>query len=356
MIKVAQPMIGEEEEAAVLRVLRSGMLAQGPEVAAFESEFSAALGNIECVAVNSGTSALVIGLMANGVGPGDEVIVPAFTFAASANSIALVGATPVFVDVEPDTFVMSADSVNAAISPRTVGIMPVHLYGQAANMSEIQHLADQNGLLVFEDSAQAHLSTWNHQQVGTFGAFGAFSFYPTKNMSAGEGGMITTKDPEVARKSRLLRNQGMEKRYANEIPGFNNRMTDIHAAIGRVQLRKLPGWTRDRQYNAAYLSQGLKGIVKTPYVAEDATHVFHQYTIRVEDRARFQSELTNYGVGSGIYYPIPVNRLPAFNESVELPNSSFLAETVLSLPVHPGLSRGNLDSIIEAVSIVAGSK
>ncbi|HQE47719.1 MAG TPA: DegT/DnrJ/EryC1/StrS aminotransferase family protein, partial [Rhodoglobus sp.] len=247
MIPAARPEIGDEERAAVDRVMRSGMLAQGPEVAAFESEFSAIVNGMHSIAVNSGTSALHMAFLAAGVGAGDEVIVPSFSFAATANSVALAGATPVFVDIELDHFNAAPAAIEAAITPRTKAIMPVHLYGHPADLVAIKAIADKHGLLLFEDAAQAHAASVDGVPVGAWGIAASFSFYPTKNMTSGEGGMITTPSEEVARMSRVLRNQGMERRYENEVVGFNTRMTDIHAAIGRVQLTKLAGWTAKRQ-------------------------------------------------------------------------------------------------------------
>ena len=246
-IPPARPLIGEEEIGAVAAVMRTGLIAQGPQVAAFEEEFCAALvPGVQAVAVNSGTSALHLGLLAAGIGPGDEVIVPSFTFAATANSVAITGATPVFADIDPLTFTLSPAAVEAAITPRTRAIMPVHLYGHPAPMDALQSIADAHGLMVFEDAAQAHGASLHGRAVGSFGAFAAFSFYPTKNMTSGEGGMVTSSEPEIIRGVKLARNQGMETRYANEIVGLNNRMTDIHAAIGRVQLTKVGAWTRAR--------------------------------------------------------------------------------------------------------------
>src|SRR5665647_3427648 len=321
MIPAARPLIGDEERAAVDRVLRSGMIAQGPEVAAFESEFAAELvGGRTCVAVSSGTAGLHLGLLAAGVGPGDEVVVPSFTFAATANSVALAGATPVFADIDPDTFCLDARSVEAALTPRTVGIMPVHLYGHPADMTELRAVADRAGVQLFEDAAQAHGATWQGEPVGSFGAFAMFSLYPTKNMTSGEGGMVSAATPEIARMLRLLRNQGMERRYENEVVGFNARMTDVHAAIGRVQLGKLPAWTAQRRANAEFLSANLEG-VGVPGVADGATHVWHQYTIRVGvDRDGFAAALAaEHGVGSGVYYPIPNHELPSFAREQDLP-------------------------------------
>ena len=353
MIPAAAPFLGPDERAAVDRVILSGMVAQGPEVAAFESEFSPVAGGVECVAVNSGTAALHLGLLAAGVGPGDEVIVPSFTFAATGNSVALTGATPVFADIEADSFCLDPAAVRAAIGPRTVGIMPVHLYGHPAAMTEINQLAADHGLAVFEDAAQAHAASLEGRPVGSFGTFAAFSFYPTKNMTSGEGGMVTTADPALARKVRLLRNQGMERRYENEVIGFNARMTDLHAAIGRVQLGRLAEWTAQRQANARVLDDGLEGVV-TPPVAPGAVHVYHQYTIRVAgDRDAFVAALAEHGVGSGVYYPTPTHRLPSFGLSLDLPETERAAAEVISLPVHPRLSSDDLSRIVEAVNTVA---
>jgi dTDP-4-amino-4,6-dideoxygalactose transaminase len=347
-------MIGDEERQAVDRVLRSGMVAQGPEVLAFEQEFSALVEGRHCVAVNSGTSALHLGMLAAGIGPGDEVIVPSFTFAATANSVALTGATPVFADIEPDHFCLSPDAVAAAVTARTAAVMPVHLYGHPAVMAGLGAVAEARGLAVFEDAAQAHAASLHGTPAGAFGRAAAFSFYPTKNMTSGEGGMVTTDDSDVAHKVRLLRNQGMEKRYENELVGFNTRMTDLHAAIGRVQLRNLAGWTKQRQSNAAFLDEHLSGVV-TPPVADGAEHVYHQYTIRVpgHDRDEFVAELARRGVGSGVYYPIPNHRLPSFALTLDLPETERAAREVLSLPVHPALSQDELDRVVTAVNAVA---
>jgi len=356
MIPAAKPEIGAEERAAVERVMLSGMLAQGPEVAAFESEFSAIVDGRHSVAVNSGTSALHMAFVAAGIGAGDEVIVPSFSFAATANAVGLAGATPVFVDIELDHFNMDPAAVEAAITPRTRAIMPVHLYGHPADLVALSAIAEKHGLLLFEDAAQAHAASVNGKPVGAWGIAGSFSFYPTKNMTSGEGGMITTASDDLARMSRVLRNQGMERRYENEVIGFNTRMTDIHAAIGRVQLTKLAGWTAKRQENAAFFSANLQGVV-TPPTADGAVHVFHQYTIRVvdQDRDAVAEELGKRGIGTGVYYPTPIHRLPSFRLDVDLPTTELATTQVLSLPVYPSLSQGELDSIVEAVNAVAAA-
>jgi perosamine synthetase len=356
VIPAAKPIIGDEERAAVDRVMRSGMVAHGPEVAAFEEEFSAALaGGRQCVAVNSGTSGLHLGLLGAGIGPGDEVIVPSFTFAATANSVALTGATPVFADIEPDSFCLDPAAVEAAVTERTKAIMPVHLYGHPADMTGLAAVAQRHGLVLFEDAAQAHGATFDGRPVGTFGVFGMFSLYPTKNMTSGEGGMVSC-DEDVAHRIRLLRNQGMAKQYANELVGFNNRMTDIHAAIGRVQLTKLPGWTEDRRRNAAFLDAHLENVVVPP-VREGSTHVYHQYTIRVAGRDAFADRLAERGVGSAIYYPVPVHRQKPFIAlgygDNRFPVTERLTHQVLSIPVHPSLTDDEVATVIGAVNETA---
>ena len=356
MISAAKPIIGDDERQAVERVLKSGMLAQGPEVSAFEEEFSKYVSGYRCVAVNSGTSALHMALVAADIKAGDEVIVPSFTFAATANSVALTGATPVFVDIDPRTFNIDPAAIESAITPKTKAIQPVHLYGQPAQMDKILEIANKHNLLILEDAAQAHLATFNGQYVGSFGIAGTFSFYPTKNMTSGEGGMISCATDEFARICKLLRNQGMEKRYENEVVGFNTRMTDIHAAIGRVQLAKVEEWTKIRQQNANFLDENLSGVV-TPYVIPNAVHVYHQYTIRVNghNRDKFAEEMTKLGVGNGVYYPIPVHQLPSFNLKFDLPNTTAACKEVISIPVHPSLTQSELETVVEVINSIANA-
>lgn len=358
MIQVAKPSIGFRERRAVSRVLRSGSLAQGPEVEAFEGEFSdVVVDGRPLVAVNSGTSGQHLGLLAAGIGPGDEVIVPSFTFAATANSVALTGAKPVFCDINLETFCLDTAMAEELITDKTRGIMPVHLFGHPADMTALLRLAERAGLAVFEDAAQAHGAEVLGRRVGTFGLFAMFSLYPTKNMTSGEGGMVACATEEVARTIRLLRNQGMEKQYNNEVIGYNNRMTDIHAAIGRVQLKKLRGWTEQRRRNARLLSTQLRGVA-LPIEQAGFRHVYHQYTVRVEDdRDGFAKALREeHGVGCGVYYPIPSHRLKSlskFSRGTSLPNTDIAANQVLSLPVHPLLSNRELDKIVNAVNLVA---
>jgi dTDP-4-amino-4,6-dideoxygalactose transaminase len=353
-IHLNRPSIGFRERAAVNRVLRSGNLAQGKAVAEFENSFSKFVSGSACVALNSGTSALHLGLLALGIGPGDEVIVPTFTFAATANAAAITGAKPVFVDIEQDYFSIDVKRVEEAITSKTKAVVAVHLYGHPSELDKLTEICQKHGLLLVEDAAQAHLAEYEGKAVGSIGDVGAFSFYPTKNMTTGEGGMATTNNKETERKLRLLRNQGMEIRYQNEIPGFNNRMTELAAAIGLVQLKQIENWTLKRQANAAFLDSALEGVIVPP-VSPKARHVYHQYTIRLvdQDRDRFASELKRLGVDSDVYYPAPVHTLPAYNLSLDTPVANAVAKTCLSIPVHQNLKTSNLQKIAEVVNKVA---
>lgn len=370
-IPAARPLIGAEERAAVDAVLAGGMVVQGPQVAAFEEEFSArVVGGAHCVAVNSGTSAQHLAALASGAGADREaeVIVPSFTFAATANSVAITGARPVFADIDPVTFTLDPASVEAAVTERTIAIEVVHLYGLPANMPEILDIARRHGLAVWEDCAQAHAAAIDDEPVGTFGAWGSFSFYPTKNMTSLEGGMVSTADAGLARRVRLLRNQGMERQYANEVVGLNNRMTDVAAAVGRVQLTRLAGWTAARRANAAALDAGLAGApgVVTPHVPPGYTHVYHQYTIRLEGASAAERDEVarvlreQWRIGTGVYYPIPNHRLPSlapYAPGLDLPGTEKAARECLSLPVHPSLSEADLERIVRAVgaAVTAGA-
>ena len=370
-IPAARPLIGAEERAAVDAVLAGGMVVQGPQVAAFEEEFSArVVGGAHCVAVNSGTSAQHLAALASGAGADREaeVIVPSFTFAATANSVAITGARPVFADIDPVTFTLDPASVEAAVTERTIAIEVVHLYGLPADMPKILDIARRHGLAVWEDCAQAHAAAIGDEPVGAFGAWGSFSFYPTKNMTSLEGGMVSTADAELARRVRLLRNQGMERQYANEVVGLNNRMTDVAAAVGRVQLTRLAGWTAARRANAAALDAGLAdapGVV-TPHVPQGYTHVYHQYTIRLEGASAAERDEVarvlreQWRIGTGVYYPIPNHRLPSlapYAPGLDLPGTEKAARECLSLPVHPSLSEADLERIVRAVgaAVTAGA-
>jgi perosamine synthetase len=345
-IPIAKPEISISEILNVVKVMRSGNLAQGPEVKKFEDSFSKYLNDQPVVAVNSGTSALHLSLLSLGITTGDEVLVPSFSFAASANAIALTGATPIFVDINHQTYNIDSTQLKEKITKQTRAILVVHLYGLPADMEEIMKIAKTNNLLVIEDSAQAHLAKVNGKPVGTFGDAAAFSFYPTKNMTTGEGGIATFKSEDHARTARLLRNQGMEKRYYNEIVGFNLRMTDIAASIGLAQLNKIEKWTDARRENAAYFNSNLNNVV-TPHVPGGFSHSYHQYTIRVKDNQRnlLQEHLEIQGIGSSIYYPTLINELPAYNQYVELPESKKATEELLSIPIYPQLRKKSLEKI-----------
>lgn len=354
MIPLSRPLIGAEEQAAVARVLGSGQLASGPEVAAFEAEFAAFVGVPHAVAVSNGTTAIWLTLWASGIGPGDEVIVPSFTFAATAGAVLQVGARPVYADIDPASYCISADTVRPHIGPRTAGVIVVHLYGHPAPMDELSALCRQHRILLVEDAAQAHGARWKGAHVGGIGAAGTFSFYPTKNMTTGEGGMITTCDGELAAQARLLRNHGMDAPYHHQRLGTNVRMTDVAAAIGRVQLSRLPEWVRRRAANAAFLSERLAGVVATPQVHPDALHSFHQYTVRCADRARLLAALEAAGVGRGIYYPAGCHRQPAFADSgADLPETERACGEVVSLPVRPDLTLEELAAV--AAAVIAGA-
>ncbi len=354
MIPIARPQIGDEEIEAVTEVLKSGILAQGPRVQAFEEAFAQICGVKYAIATSSGTTALHIALLAHGIGPGDEVITSPFTFIASANSAVYVGARPVFVDIDPRTFNIDLERIEAAITLRTKAILVVHLYGLPCDMAPIMAIAEKHGVIVIEDACQAHGAEYRGRKVGSFGT-GVFSFYPTKNITSGEGGMITTDDPALAERCRMIRNHGMRKRYFHEELGFNFRMTDVHAAIGLAQLPKLEQFNRIRQANARFFNEHLRGVV-VPTVPADRTHVFHQYTIRVPNGKRdaLRAYLQERGIGTEIYYPIPVHRQRLYVEelgyTVSLPEAERAAEEVLSLPVHPGLTLSDLEKIVAAVN------
>jgi dTDP-4-amino-4,6-dideoxygalactose transaminase len=349
-IPIAKPYIGRKEKRAVLKVLKSSSLAQGPEVELFEKEFSNMVNGRYCIAVNSGTSALHLSLLAAKIGPGDEVIIPSFTFAATANAVKLCGATPIFADID-ENFCIDINHVKKLINKKTKAIMPVHLYGHPANIIELKSICNNKNILIIEDAAQAHGASLNNISVGTMGDIACFSFYPTKNMTSGEGGMIVTNSESIYKYARLLRNQGMEKKYQNEIVGFNNRMTDIHASIGRVQLQRLKSWNNKRISNAEFLSKNLKNVI-VPKVALGAKHVYHQYTILVEKEKRdfIVEKLNEMGIGCGIYYPIPCHKLPSFNENIYLPNTENISQRCISLPVHPFLSKLDLKKIVNCIN------
>ena len=355
-VPIAKPIIGDEEIENVVEVLKSGMIAQGPKVEEFEERFAEWVGAEYGIAVNSGTAALHVALLSCGIGEGDEVITTPFTFIASGNSILYTGAKPVFADIDLKTYTINPDSIEDLITENTKAILPVQLYGQSADMEKINDIAEKYGLTVIEDAAQAHGATCNGEKVGSIGDMACFSFYPTKNMTTSEGGIITTNDDELAENARVFRAHGASVRYHHDEIGYNFRMTDISAAIGLAQLDKIDEFNDKRIANAAYLNEGLKDVdgVITPYCADGSKHVYHQYTIRVEkgDRDEWVDLINDCGVGTGIHYPIPLYNQPVYRSlGIEgnCPNAELAADNVISLPVHPSLTKEDLDLVIEAV-------
>jgi perosamine synthetase len=359
MISMAKPLMGEEEKQAVWEVLESGIIAQGPRVKAFEEAFAAMCETRFAIATSSGTTALHVALLAHQIGPGDEVITSPFTFIASANSVVYVGARPVFVDIDPRTFNLDVNQIEAAITPRTKAILPVHLFGLSCNMEAIMELAGKYNLAVIEDACQSHGATFKGRKVGSFGT-GTFSLYPTKNITSAEGGMITTNEPAIDEACRVIRNHGMRVRYYHDELGYNFRMTDVHAAIGLAQIGKLEKFNARRRQNAAFYDQNLKGVI-TPYVPEGYGHVYHQYTVRVPDGKRdaLREYLKRMEIGSEVYYPVPIYRQKFYvNElgyHMELPETEKAAAEVLSLPVHPALTQSDLEAVVLAVNTFMGA-
>lgn len=354
MIPIAKPLIGDEEKKAVLDVLGSGVIAQGKRVDEFEKAFAAYCGVKYAVASSNGTTALHLALMAAGIKEGDEVITTPFSFIATANAILFCGAKPVFADIDEKTFNIDPESVKKKITRRTKAIEPVHLFGQPCDMKALMEIAEDKKLTVIEDACQAHGAETGGKKVGSIGKAGAFSFYPTKNMTTSEGGMITTDDERVTEMARIYRNHGQVERYKHSYIGYNFRMTDIQAAIGIEQLKKLEGFTKKRIENAAYLDEklaGVKGLV-TPYVAKGVRHVYHQYTIMVDKRDEVVKKLNESGVGTGVYYPICINEqvfYKGLKYKADTPVASEAAKRVVSLPIHPGIGKEELDFIAEKV-------
>lgn len=366
MIPITVVEFGSQEEQLVLEVLRSGRIAQGPLVARFEEEFAALTGVSHAVAVNNGTTSLVASLHALGLGPGDEVITTPFTFAATLNAILETGATARFADISEEDFAIDVDAISALIGPRTRAIMPVHLFGQMADMERISALAAAHGLHIVEDAAQAHGASQNGRRAGSFGV-GSFSFYATKNLTTGEGGMITTDDGDLAARLRIMRNQGMRARYEYVMQGHNYRLTDLQAALVLPQLARYEQTITQRARNAAALSAGLAGVTGliVPRELPGRQHVWHQYTVRITPDARvsrdeFVDSLTAAGIGSGAYYPRLVFDYEAYRNRDDVvvqptPVAARIAEQVVSLPVHNHLSEADLDTIVSTVRATLGA-
>jgi dTDP-4-amino-4,6-dideoxygalactose transaminase len=360
-LKAQYQSIKAEVNEAIQGVLESCQFTLGSEVATFEEEFAAYCGAKLGMGVNSGTSALHLALLAADVGPGDEVITVPFTFVATVSAIHYAGATPVFVDIDPRTFNMDPGAVEAAITSRTRAILPVHLHGQTAEMEPILAIARKHGLLVIEDAAQAHGAEYRGQRAGSLGDMACFSFYPGKNLGAyGEGGMVVTDNPDYARKIRMLRDWGAEKRYHHELKGFNYRLEGIQGAVLRVKLQHLEKWTEARRAAAARYDKLLEGSgVPTPTALPHNRHVYHVYAIRTAKRHAWQEALQARGVATGIHYPIPVHLLPAFSdlgyERGDFPHAERAAAEVLSLPMFAELTPSQSETVANAVRELAAA-
>jgi len=363
MIPIARPILGEEEIAAVKEVLESGHLVQGPKVKAFEEAFAAYLGRKHAVAASNGTTALHLALLAHGVHGGQEVLIPPLTFFATASTVLMAGATPVFVDVDKASYNMDPGKVKGAITRRTAAVLPVHLYGQTADMDPILEAAKDHDIPVIEDAAQAHGAEYKGKKAGNLGTTACFSFYATKNMTTGEGGMVVTDDDEVAEKARLLRAHGEASKYEHVMLGYNYRMTEMAAAIGLVQLRRLEGWVRRRRENAKALTKGLSEIegLVPPAEGNWMVHAYYQYIVRAEPAFRLSrdeivAELAEEGVGCRASYPGPLYAQKALRDRKvrgKCPVAEQVVGGLFELPVHPGVSAKDVGTILEAVEGLA---
>jgi len=360
MIPISKPYIGPEEMDAVMEVMKSGMIAQGPKVRQFEESIANYCRAKHAIAVNSGTAALHASLYAAGIGPGDEVITVPFTFAATANSVIMQNAKPIFCDIEEKTFNIDPGQVEKHITKKTKAILPVDLYGQAYDVDAIREIAAKHSLKIIEDACQAIGAEYRGRRAGTFGDIGAFSFYATKNIATAEGGMIVTDNAEYAEQARRFRHHGQSEqtRYEYFDLGYNYRMTDIQAAIGIEQLKRLEDWVKKRIGNARFLTEKLSKIegIIPPAVKPQCRHVFHQYTIRIKgfklSRDEVTSSLKQKGIGTGVYYPKPLHMHPfyakmGYKEGM-FPVSEKASREVVSLPVHASLSQDDLSAIAAA--------
>jgi dTDP-4-amino-4,6-dideoxygalactose transaminase len=360
-LKAQYVSIKTEVNAAIQGVLDSCQFTLGSEVAAFEEEFAAYSRAKFGIGVNTGTSALHLALLAADIGPGDEVITVPFTFVATVSAIHYTGATPVFVDIDPKTFTMDVNAIEAAITKKTKAILPVHLYGQTADMDPILAIAKRHGLVVIEDACQAHGAEYKGRRAGSIGDMGCFSFYPGKNLGAyGEGGMVTTSNPEYTRTIRMLRDWGAEKKYHHVLKGYNFRLEGIQGAVLRVKLRHLERWTEARRTAAGHYNRLLAGSgVPTPAALPDGRHVYHVYAIRTRERQEWQQALQSQGIQTGIHYPIPVHMLPAFAdlgyEAGQFPHSEQAANEVLSLPMFPEITQTQCEVVGNAVCQLAST-
>jgi perosamine synthetase len=360
-IPVARPAIGQDEISAVTAVLESGMLASGERVAEFERNFADYCGSTHAVAINNGTAALHVALLAADIGQGDEVIVPSFTFFATASAVSMTGAKPVFVDVHERTYNIDPVQVENAVTPRTKAVIGVHLFGQPFDVTGVGQVCESHNLTLIEDAAQAQGAISYGQRAGAMGHMGCFSFYATKNMTTGEGGMVTTSEKAFNERLRLLINHGQSEKYLHTRIGYNYRLTDVAAAIGLVQLKKLEKFNMRRRKNAEYFDShiSVKGLL-TPEVAQGTHHVYHQYVVRLTDefpmkRPDFIEYLKAKGIGTAVHYPIPLHHQPVYaraNEPDSCPVSTHLAGSVLSIPVHPLLDQKELAYICDTINRV----
>jgi dTDP-4-amino-4,6-dideoxygalactose transaminase len=362
-INISEPFIENEEIEHISKVIYSGILAQGSNLKEFEEKFAKYIGTRFAVATSNGTTALHTALLSSGITQGDEVITTPFSFIASANSVLYVGAKPVFADINYEDFNINPKLISEKVNGKTKAILIVNLFGCPCELNEIIDICVKYNLLLIEDSCQAHGAEYKNKKVGSFGAAGCFSFYPTKNITTGEGGIITTNDKKIADLARLLINHGSRERYNHEILGYNFRMSEIEAAMGIEQLKKIDSFNKKRQENAEYLSEGLKNIkgIKTPKMPKDKVHVFNQHTIRIMDSCSFTreeltAELNKENIGWGIYYPIPIHKQKLYlnlGYKEYLPIAEETSRQVLSLPVHPRLSINDLDRIINVFKIIS---
>lgn len=343
-LKAQYQTIQAEVDVAIARVIENTAFVMGIEVAAFEKAFAEYLGARFCIGVNNGTAALHLALMACGIGRDDEVIVPSFTFFATAEAVSALGATPVFIDIDPISYTVTASAIEKAITPRTRAIIPVQLYGQPADLDPILRLAEQHNLHVIEDAAQAHGAEYKGKRAGSIGHAGCFSFYPSKNLGAyGEGGAIVTNDEDLATRLRLLRDHGSTSKYAHAIVGYNFRMEEIQAAVLNVKLPHLDRWNNQRRAHAGAYNELLKdsGLV-LPCEMDYAHHVYHVYAVQSDNRDKLQKQLAAAGIQTGVHYPIPIHLQPAYGllgyTPGDLPATEQLSERVLSLPMFPELS------------------
>ena len=358
MIAIAKPFLGEEEKQAVGSVIDSGMIACGAVVEEFERRFAAYTGAAHGIATTSGTTALEVALRALGIGPGDKVLTTPFSFIASTNSIVYTGATPVFADIDPRTFNISVDQIEKKLAeqPDIKALLIVHLFGQACDMDPLLDVVKKHGLLLVEDCAQAHGAMYKGRRVGTFGDAAAFSFYPTKNMTTGEGGMMLTPHQEVAEKARLLINHGMKVRYHHDIMGYNYRMTNMAASIGLCQLDKLDRFNALRNRNAAFYDEHIRHAdIVTPFREEERFHCYHQYTLRIKNGRRdaFTQYLADSGIGFGVFYPLSIPEQACYAEmdlDTRYPVTDEIKNEVVSIPVHPQLTTDELETVARVIN------